>query len=126
MRRLAIALALLSPSLADASPRHRAARHAAPRPDDAEVAACVHGRTGPAGGISPHEAVQLCSRIARSKAKVAKAVLKARDAIEACEQAVSDACVDACTDTERGCDCTDASLAQEFAACGIAPGTEGK
>lgn len=124
LTRLAIALALIAPSLADASPRHRAARHAAPRPDDAEVAACVHERTGPTGGISPHEAVQLCSRIARSKVRVAKAVLKARDAIELCEQAVVALCEAEQDDHTEVC--SDERLAPLFAACGIAPGTEGK
>lgn len=124
LTRLAIALALLAPSLADASPRHRSARHAAPRPDDAEVSACVHERTGPTGGISPREAVTLCSKLSRARAKVAKAVLKARDAIELCERAVVELC-----EAEQGDHtevCSDERLAPLFAACGIAPGTEGK
>jgi hypothetical protein len=99
-------LALVAP--ASAGPR----RHARRAPSPAKLASqqwvrdCVHERTGPTDGLSVTVATRLC-----------KAMSRIHDAIEACEQAVSDACVDQCTDTANGCDCTDDAIAAEFALC---------
>jgi len=112
MHKLAAILAslALASTVAVAAPRkHHAARRA---PSPAKIAAqqwvrdCVHERTGPTDGLTVPVAQRLC-----------RAMSRIHDAIEACEQAITDACVEQCTDTTNGCDCnTEDGLAAEFAA----------
>ncbi len=100
-----------------ATPAVAKPHHARKAPSPAKVAAaswvrdCVHERTGPTDGLTAPVATRLC-----------KAMSRVHVAIEACEQAVVDACVEQCTDTEQGCDCMDDALAAEFAAtCFVRP-----
>lgn len=104
-----IALSLLT-STAVAKPRHVSPAKAAAT---AWMTACVHEHTSPVGGVSLREATKLC----KAAQKRNKATAKAAAAIEACEQAVTDACVEECDDAEHGCDCTEDALADEFAVC---------
>jgi hypothetical protein len=91
---------------------------------------CIHERTGPTDGISVKEARTICKAeqpddelesakqaltIAKLNAKVTKAGERARKALEACAQAVTDRCVES-ADPVTGTDCdVDAGLHVEFA-----------
>lgn len=129
MHRTALTLALLASlvGIADAKPRR------APRKqhDSAWLTACIHDRTGPVGGVSKPEARKLCKAeqpdddieaakaqlaLAKANAKIAKARAKAAKAIEACEQAVVDACVAAAL-PDGSTDCEDEALKPAFAQC---------
>jgi hypothetical protein len=125
MRTLSLTLAMLLASpvaVAFAAPRH----HRSPKArtvtaesaaGEAFIAECVHERTGPTGGITVKAALKLCTGIVRHQSKIAKAAARARKAIEACEQTVVDACVDAAA-TDGSTDCEDAALRPAFnAAC---------
>lgn len=120
---LVLALATLT-SIADAKPRH--ARK--PRTDTRWMRDCIHERTGPVGGVSQREARTICTAeqpddevaaakaqlsLARINAKVAKAKARAAKAIEACEQAVVDRCVEAAK-PDGSTDCQDETLRAEF------------
>lgn len=87
---LVVALATLHTSAVDAKPR----KHSAPQkqPDSPAVAK------------------------AKAQLKVARAVAKAAKAIEACEQAVVDACVESAK-PDGSTDCEDEALKAEFAQC---------
>lgn len=107
MRTLtALAIILSLTTTAIAAPRRK---QAAKAQKEAALKACVHEHTGPTGGITVSEATRQC----RSTAKATAAVTKARKAIAACEQAVSDACVDGAA-ADGSTDCMAPSL---FAAC---------
>lgn len=116
-----LALATLT-SIADSRPRR------APRTDTAWVRNCIHERTGPTDGISVTEARQICRAeqpddevsaakrelvLARANAKVAKAKARARKAIEACEQAIVDRCVET-ANPDGSTNCMDSDLWPEF------------
>lgn len=129
MRTLA-ALALIAsiafPAVADAKPRARKP-HAAKR-DTQWMRDCIHERTGPVDGVSKSEARAICAAeqpddevaaaraqlsLARLNAKVAKAKARVAKAIEACEQAVVDRCVEtAPPDGSKSCE--DDALRAEF------------
>lgn len=128
MRNALIALAVLlaAPHLADAKPRRKAHAH-----DTSWMTTCIHERTGPTDGISVAEARKICRAeqpdhevsaakaqlaLARANAKVAKAKAKAAKAIETCEQAVVDACVEAAK-PDGSTDCEDEALKPAFAQC---------
>lgn len=137
MRNLSTLLAALAltTSAAWAGP-HR--KPHARKADTAWMRDCIHERTGPVGGVSFAEARAICTAeqpddevaaaklqlaLARSNAKVQKARARARKAIEACEQAVVDACVEAAKpDGSTGCE--DAALRPQFNAVCLA--AEGK
>lgn len=128
MRTITIALSLvLFTTIASAKPRRT---HHKPA-DSAWLKGCIHERTGPDGGVSPGEARAICLaeqpedqvegakaqlRLARANAKIAKARVKAAKAIEACEQAVVDACVEAAK-PDGSTDCEDEALKPAFAQC---------
>jgi hypothetical protein len=129
MRTLAaIALVLASlANIADAKPRHaRVAKR-----DTAWMRSCIHERTGPDGGIPVSEARAICKAeqpdddvaaaraqlsLARANAKIVKARARAAKAIEACEQAVVDACV-AAAKPDGSTNCEDENLKPAFAQC---------
>lgn len=129
MRTLSLTLALLLASpIAIAAPRH----HRSPKArtttaesaaGEAFIAECVHERTGPTGGITVRQALKLCTGIVRHNGRIAKAAARAKKAIEACEQAVVDACVDA-ADSSGSSECEDAALRPAFNATCLA--REGK
>lgn len=101
---------------------HHAPRKANPTQDKA-IAACVHERTGPTGGIPAKEALKLCTAISRHDAKIAKAKARAAKAIETCRDEILVACED---ETERDHDdgeCSIETLQAELAEC---VATEGK
>jgi hypothetical protein len=129
MRTLAaIALTLATlVTIADAKP-HRARK---PRVESKWMRNCIAERTGPAenGGLTKAEARGACKAeqpddeleaarqqlaIAKANAKVAKVQERARKALEACAQAVTDRCVEiAPADGSADCD-TDAGLHAEY------------
>jgi hypothetical protein len=90
---------------------------------------CIHERTGPDGGVSKTEARTICTAeqpddeleaaksaltLARLNAKVTKASERAAKALLACEQAVTDRCVES-ADPVNGTDCdTDSGLKAEY------------
>lgn len=130
MHRLTAALALTASlvTIADAKPRRHARR---PHHDSAWMTTCIHERTGPTDGITVTEARRICKAeapddevsaaksqlaLAKANAKVAKARAKAAKAIEACEQAVVDACVEA-AQPDGSSDCEDNALKPAFAQC---------
>lgn len=107
-----LALAIGSASAAAAPRKHHARRGPSPAKlaSAAWVRDCVHERTGPTDGLSVPIATRLC-----------KAMSRIHDAIEACEQAVVDACVDQAL-PDGSTDCMDEALADEFAAtCFVRP-----
>lgn len=137
MRNALIAIALTLTTLstvADAKPR-RAARKA--RVESKWIRDCITERTGPVGGVSVREARTICKAeqpedeveaakhtlaVARLNAKVAKAKTRVAKAIEACEQAVVDRCVEL-ANPDGSTDCEDAALKAEFSlACLAAEG----
>jgi len=137
MRNLIAALALLlaTTSAADAG-SHR--KPHARKTDGAWMRGCIHERTGPVGGVSLTEARAICGAelpddevaaakqalaLARANARVAKAKAKVAKAVEACEQAVVDACVEAAL-PDGSTDCEDAALRPQFNAVCLAQ--EGK
>ncbi len=112
MHKLTAILATLAlSSSASAAPRkaHHAhhAHHARRAPSPAKIASqqwvrdCVHERTGPTGGLSVTVATRLC-----------RALSRVHDAIEVCEQAV----VDACVEQDGAASCEDDALAVESTA----------
>jgi hypothetical protein len=109
LTRIALASLLLAAALpASAAPRARTPPDKAAT--DRWVAACVHERTGPTGGIPAREALELCRSIAKHQARIDRLAARAAAAIEACEAEVSVACEDT---TERSSDhgeCSDATL----------------
>jgi hypothetical protein len=130
MRNALIAIALMltasTSAIADAKP-HRQARKL--RVESKWMRTCIAERTGPTGGVSKSEARAICKAeqpddeleaakqaltVARLNAKVTKAQDRARKALEACEQAVTDRCVEsAAPDGSTDCD-TDAGLHAEY------------
>lgn len=56
---------------------------------------------------------------AKGKLKIARAVAKARKAIEACEQAIVDACIDGANE-DGSTDCEDNALKAAFEVCHVA------
>lgn len=137
MRTLIASLALLLASTtADARPRkaHK------PRPESKWMRDCIHERTGPTDGVTVTEARRICKAeqpddeleaakhalaAARAKAKVTKAQERARKALEACEQAVVDRCVED-ADPDGSSSCEDDALATEFEVVCLGRRTEGK
>lgn len=119
-------LAILLTSLtASAKPR----RHRAHRVDSTWMTTCIQERTGPDGGVSKSEARAICKAeqpedevsaakaqlaLAKLNAKVAKAKAKAAAAIEKCEQAVVDRCVETAP-ADGSVSCEDEPLRAEFA-----------
>lgn len=98
-----------------AGQRHRKAPSSVAQ--ERQIAACVHERTGPTGGVPAREALKLCTKIARDHAKHAKAKARAAKAIEVCREDVFVACEDA---TERDHDdgeCSAEALQAELAEC---------
>lgn len=126
MRRTTAALVLAITTTAHAAPRHKAHR---PRVESKWVRDCIAERTGPTEGITVAEARRICRAeepedevsvarrgltLARLNAKVAKAKAQVAKAIEACEQTVTDRCVElASPDGTTDCDTT-AGLRAEF------------
>lgn len=123
----ALALVASLAGIADAKPR----RPARKPHDSAWMTTCIHDRTGPTDGITVTEARKACKAeqpddelvaaklqltLARANAKIAKARARAAKAIEACEQAVVDACVAAAA-PDGSTDCEDAELKPAFAQC---------
>lgn len=123
--RIAIALSLLLATTAEAKPR----KHAVAKHDTKWMRDCIRERTS--GGQTSAESRTVCRAeqpeddiaiakrelaIARAKAKVAKAKARADAAIEACEQAVVDACV-AGAAPDGSTDCEDENLKAQFAQC---------
>lgn len=135
---LALALTVTLTTTADAKPRH--ARH--PRVESRWMRQCIAERTGPDGGVSKTEARAICKAeepddeledakqqlaIARANAKVTKAQERARKALLACEQAVTDRCVETATSEGNDCDTTEGLRAEyELVCLGKAPAKEGK
>lgn len=127
--------------LIGAAPIASAGTHRKPharKTDGAWMRGCIHERTGPVGGVSLAEARAICGAelpddeveaakhalaLARANARVAKAQAKARKAVEACEQAVVDACVEAAL-PDGSTDCMDEALRPQFNAVCLAQ--EGK
>lgn len=125
MRYLAALALVLATSTAHAAPRkaHK------PRHESRWMRDCVTERTGPDGGIPVAEARRICAAeqpedeveaakhtlaVARLNAKVAKSQERARKALLACEQAVTDRCVEtAAPDGSTDCD-TSAGLRPEY------------
>lgn len=127
--RTLTALALVASLASAASARpHRQARR--PQVDTAWMRDCIAERTGPDGGIAPDVARRACAaeqpddevsaakralKVARANARVAKARAKARAAIDACETAVVDRCLDLAGDDAHAAEhCTDLALRAEF------------
>jgi hypothetical protein len=123
---IALSLAALA-GTADAKPRaHRSRKPAA---DTKWMRDCIHERTGPDGGVSKAEARKICKAeepedevesakaeltIARGNAKVRKAQERVQKALLACEQAVTDRCVDtAPSDGSKDCN-TEQGLRAEY------------
>jgi hypothetical protein len=125
---LALSLAALVTALvttADAKPRH----HRKPSHDSKWMRDCIAERTGPDGGVSPVEARKICTAeqpedeiadakaqlaIARGNAKVRKAQERVQKALLACEQAVTDRCVDTAP-ADGSADCnTEQGLRAEY------------
>lgn len=102
----ALALVLSLTATSFAAPRHKGAAKAQ---READLKACVHERTGPTGGITLAEATRLCRALAKADAAVAKA----HRAIAACEQAVTDACVEGAAPDGS----TDCMAPELFTAC---------
>jgi hypothetical protein len=100
LTRIALALSLLV-GTANAKPLSPA--------EDTFVTSCVHERTGPTGGIPPREALKLCRGIVKHQHRIDRTIERIRKAILACEQAVSDACVDS-AETDGSTDCTAPAL----------------
>jgi hypothetical protein len=113
----AILALMLTTSLAHAKPR-RHGHKAKPTTAAAErfITDCVIERTGPTDGITAKAALKLCTGIVRHDAKIAKSAERARKAVEACEQAIVDACVDAADGTETTT-CEDDVLQAAFKVC---------
>lgn len=138
MRNLIAALALLlaTTSAADAGAHRKP--HARAR-ETAWMRGCIHERTGPVGGVSLSEARTICKAeqpddeveaaklqltLAKLNAKVLKAKERARKALDACGQAVTDRCVET-ADPVHGTDCnTDEGLHAEYVL--VCLGQEGK
>lgn len=114
MRTLSAILATLAfmASTGLAKPKKHSARlpRATTAATEAYVVQCINERTGPDGGIPVRDAIKLCQGIAKHQAKITRLAERAAKAIEACQQEVSDACVDACDNQTEGCDCTDSDL----------------
>lgn len=122
MRGIASLVAIIAlGSSADAKPR----KH---KPVATWMSDCIHERTGPVGGVSLVEARKICKAeqpedeveaakqaltVARLNAKVLKARARAQKAILACEQVVSDLCVENAA-PDGSTDCEAPAL---FAAC---------
>lgn len=123
---LAAALLLSTTTAAHAAPRRKAHK---PHAESNWMRDCITERTGPDGGIPVAEARRICLAeqpedevastkaalvMARLNAKVAKAKARAAKALEACEQAVTDRCVEL-AESAPGRDCdTTAGLRAEY------------
>lgn len=125
MRHAIAAIVLALTTTAHAAPRHKAHK---PHHESQWVRDCIHERTGPTEGISGAEARRICRAeepedelgaaksaltMARLNAKVAKARERVAKAIEACEQAVVDRCVEFAK-PDGSTDCEDGALKTEF------------
>lgn len=125
---LVLAASLLALHTADAKPRHARRK---PTAESNWMKSCIDERTGPVGGVSVREARAICKAeqpedevsaakaqlaLAKANARIAKARAKAAKAIEACEQAVVDACVEASSPEHPG-SCEDEDLKAAFAQC---------
>jgi len=125
MRRTIAAIVLAITTTAHAAPRHKAHK---PRAESKWVRDCIHERTGPTEGITVAEARRICVAeepedevgaarrgltLARLNAKVAKAKARVAKAIETCEQAVTDRCVELAK-PDGSTDCEDTGLRAEF------------
>jgi hypothetical protein len=126
MRTTIAALVLaLTTTTAVAAPRHKAHK---PRAESRWMRDCITERTGPTEGLTVSDARRICTAeqpedevsaakaalvLARMNAKVAKAKARVAKAIEACEQAVVDRCVEFAK-PDGSTDCEDAALRTEF------------
>ena len=121
-----VAALLLSTTAAHGAPRRKAHK---PHTESRWVRDCITERTGPTDGVTVTEARRICRAeepddevgaakaalvLARLNAKVAKAQERMRKAAAACEQAVTDRCVEL-ADESGATDCdTTAGLRAEF------------
>lgn len=121
MRNALTIAILLASTVANARP-HKTKR------DSAWLTTCIQERTGPTGGVTKAQARAICAAeqpddevesahrqlvLARLNAKVAKAKAHVRKAIEACEQAVVDRCVELAP-PDGSVSCEDDTLRNEF------------
>lgn len=121
---IVLALTVAAP-LANAAPRQHPSKAQAAK--ERFVLACVDERTGPDGGISVDEAMQLCRGIVRHQARITKLATLAAKARAAalpnlvkraehdCAEEVSIACEDTTERSEDHGECSDKTLEAKHA-----------